>query len=292
MPADGNPFAGRTLFADPHSTAAQAGAAGSPAGAKLAAIPQAKWFVDSDTSASVDLYMDQAAAAGRYPVAVLYAVPGRDCGSYSAGGRSSGDSYLDWVREVRAGIADRPVAVVVEPDALTNGGCGGDTAATEERLDLLGEAVGILAADPTTAVYIDAGHQEWLPPAEAARRLTEANVAQARGFSLNVSNFYRTADEIAYGEKVSTLLGGKHYVLDTSRNGSGPAPAEPENWCNPAGRTLGTQPTADTAGAHADAYLWIKHPGESDGTCKSGPYSGYWYDSWATDIVSRSWGLD
>ncbi|CAM5720871.1 glycoside hydrolase family 6 protein [Streptomyces canarius] len=65
-----------------------------------------------------------------------------------------------------------------------------------------------------------------------------------------------------------------HFVIDTSRNGLGawtPEPGkytgDPEVWCNAPGRGLGPRPTADTGVPLVDAYLWIKIPGESDGSC-------------------------
>ncbi|GAA3625166.1 glycoside hydrolase family 6 protein [Microlunatus ginsengisoli] len=57
-----------------------------------------------------------------------------------------------------------------------------------------------------------------------------------------------------------------HFVVDTSRNGQGPW-SGPQDWCNPPGRGLGIRPTADTGSALADAYLWVKTPGQSDGQC-------------------------
>ncbi|WP_314614146.1 glycoside hydrolase family 6 protein [Streptomyces stackebrandtii] len=66
----------------------------------------------------------------------------------------------------------------------------------------------------------------------------------------------------------------RHFVIDTSRNGLGawtPEPGkysgDPEIWCNAPGRGLGARPTADTGVPLVDAYLWIKIPGESDGSC-------------------------
>ncbi|AKN71712.1 glycoside hydrolase [Streptomyces sp. PBH53] len=66
----------------------------------------------------------------------------------------------------------------------------------------------------------------------------------------------------------------RHFVIDTSRNGLGawtPEPGkytgDPEAWCNAPGRGLGPRPTADTGVPLVDAYLWIKVPGESDGSC-------------------------
>ncbi|MFD6370991.1 glycoside hydrolase family 6 protein, partial [Streptomyces roseolus] len=65
-----------------------------------------------------------------------------------------------------------------------------------------------------------------------------------------------------------------HFVIDTSRNGLGawvPEPGkytgDPEIWCNAPGRGLGPRPTANTGVPLVDAYLWIKIPGESDGSC-------------------------
>lgn len=65
-----------------------------------------------------------------------------------------------------------------------------------------------------------------------------------------------------------------HFVVDTSRNGQGawtpPAgryTGDPQTWCNPPGRGIGDRPTADTGVPLADAYLWIKTVGQSDGQC-------------------------
>ena len=152
---------------------------------------------------------------------------------------------------------------------------------------MLKDATYRLAAQKTTAVYLDAGHSAWLPSREVASRLKLAGVGHARGFSLNVSNFRRTSEEITYGERISYLTGGKRYVIDTSRNGLGPA--SNAAWCNPSGRALGVRPTATTGGRHADAYLWVKHPGESDGTCGRGePAAGNWWRDYAIGLVTRS----
>ena len=98
-----------------------------------------------------------------------------------------------------------------------------------------------------------------------AERLKEAGIDEADGFALNVSNYKSTSTEIPYGKEISKLLGGKHFVIDTSRNGNGPPKcdeaADDENcWCNPPGRALGSPPTASTADPLIDAYLWLKKP--------------------------------
>jgi endoglucanase len=105
-----------------------------------------------------------------------------------------------------------------------------------------------------------------------------------------VSNYRTTRELLAYGEAVSQLVGGRHFVIDTSRNGRGPLPErlqrKPEDsWCNPPGRGLGRAPTARTGHALADAFLWIKRPGESDGTCNGGPVAGQWWPERALELA-------
>ena len=69
--------------------------------------------------------------------------------------------------------------------------------------------------------------------------------------------------------------GTTHFVIDTGRNGLGPwdysskypDAGTAQDWCNPPGRGLGIAPTTNTGNALVDAYLWVKVPGESDGSC-------------------------
>jgi endoglucanase len=118
-----------------------------------------------------------------------------------------------------------------------------------------------------------------------AKRLSQVH---APGFSLNVSNFRATAEVAQYGAEISRRL-GVHFVIDTSRNGRGPIHNE---WCNPPGRALGTRPTTTTGNPLIDAYLWIKVPGESDGTCRHGPPAGQWWPQYALGLARRSQALD
>ena len=108
-----------------------------------------------------------------------------------------------------------------------------------------------------------------------------------------MSNFITTNTTVAYGTSLSALIGGKHFVIDTSRNGNGPTPDS--QWCNPDGRALGQLPTLQTGITFADAYLWIKTPGESDGSC--GPQqagtspapTGMWWPQYAL-MLARNIG--
>src|SRR5207245_6729738 len=76
--------------------------------AVLAGIPQARWFTnDTPTSSvrnAVATYVNGAAAANSIPILVVYAIPFRDCGSYSAGGFPDAASYSAWIQQVRSGI--------------------------------------------------------------------------------------------------------------------------------------------------------------------------------------------
>ena len=294
-PAPGaNPFAGQTLYVDPQTNAARQASSwrsSRPADAaqidKIASHARAAWFGDwnSDPRGDVSDLVDRAAAAGALPVLVAYDLPHLDCGGFSAGGASSAADYRTWIDGFAAGIGGHRAVVIVEPDALAELDCL-SSADQQSYYDLISYAVAVLGAHPGVAVYIDAGNSGWQSVATMATRLTRAGIAQARGFSLNVSNFNTTAAETAYGHSVSAALGGKTFVIDTSRNGLGPAPGG--EWCNPAGRALGKPPSAQTGDPLIDAYLWIKAPGESDGTCNGGPTAGVWWPEYALGLAQRA----
>jgi endoglucanase len=255
---------------------------------RITGRPQAVWLGDwngSDPSADVVAVVNAARSQAQMPVFVAYNIPGRDCGGYSAGGASSVDAYRRWIDGLASALGSWPAAVIVEPDAIPQ--LGGFTADQQAHtLALLRYAVQTLAGRPHTAVYLDAGHSCWQPASFIAQRLTAAGVSQGRGFSLNVSNFNRTADELAYGKQVSELTDGAHFVIDTSRNGQGPTPDHA--WCNPAGRGLGTPPTTATGDTLADAFLWVKTPGQSDGACNGGPPAGQWWLDYALALAANA----
>ncbi len=276
---DSNPLAGRPFYVDPISSAMLA-AKNNPSSPELSTIantPASYWldeaFPAGRASSTVARFAAAAQAAGATPVFTLYAIPHRDCGSYMAGGFGSADAYRGWIDAVAAGLGSMPAAIILEPDALAMADCLSPDQ-QQERFGLINYAVNALTRDPAAVVYIDAGHSRWTPVEVMADRLNQAGVEQARGFSLNTANFYTTEEEIGYGEAISGMTGGAHYVIDTSRNGLGPATGVELDWCNPPGRALGAAPTTATAGAHADAYLWVKRPGESDGSCNAGDAPG------------------
>lgn len=287
--AQTNPFAGLPLYVDPNSPArrqAETWRRSQPADAELiaqiAAQPTAKWFGGwvRDIRREVASAVNTITGSGALPVFVAYNIPARDCGSHSAGGAAGMDAYRKWTGEFARGLGGRRAIVILEPDALAQLDC----LTPQQRVDrmtLIREAVVTLKAQGAS-VYIDAGHSRWKPPAEMAERLRQAGIDHAAGFALNVSNVRATAENVAYGERVSRLVGGKHFVVDTSRNGI--PGIDPKSWCNPRGRALGVKPTTNTGHPLIDAFLWVKLPGESDGTCGGGPAAGTWWAEYALEL--------
>jgi cellulase/cellobiase CelA1 len=276
------------LYVDPTTQAYAAWEAASGADkdllAKIALTPQAYWvgdWADADqTRQQVADYTGRAAAAGQTGILTVYAIPGRDCGNHSGGGVPESE-YARWVDTVASGIEGNPV-VVLEPDALAQlGDCDGQG----DRVGYLRYAAASLT-DAGARVYIDAGHSGWLSASEAARRLELIGFTDAVGFALNTSNYQTTADTQAYGEQVSSQVGGRPYVIDTSRNGNG----SNGEWCNPRGRALGEQPRFVDDATSLDALLWVKLPGESDGACNGGPAAGQWWQEIALELAANaSW---
>lgn len=284
-----NPFQGGRLYVDPNSPAARQAAAwqrSRPTDAalmrRIAEQPQAKWFGDwnGDVRAEVNAFVAAATRARALPVFVAYNIPHRDCGLYSAGGARDGNAYRRWVADVVRGINSRGAVVIVEPDGLAALDCL-PIRLQDERYVLIREAVTTLKRGGA-AVYIDAGNANWRQPGEMAGRLTKAGIELADGFALNVSNFHNLQVNLTYGERVSRLVGGKHFVIDTSRNGRG-ANIE-KQWCNARNQALGRAPTVQTGHPLADAFLWVKTPGQSDGTCNGGPRAGEWWADYALEL--------
>jgi endoglucanase len=293
-----NPFVGIPIYRAPDSNAENAQRQTertSPAEAalvgKIAAQPQASWYGswNADITTVVKNYVNAAERAGALALLVAYNVPNRDCGSYSAGGARDDGAYAAWIEGFAAGIGDRRAVVVLEPDAIPLLEQCLSEPDQRKRLELIRQAVELLTARPGVAVYIDAGHSNWVPAAEMAERLKQAGIDKARGFALNTSNFEADEALIAYGKAVVQALGSdSHFIIDSSRNGNGPTPTSSESWCNPEGRALGRPPSADTGEPALDAFVWIKRPGESDGECKSGPPAGQWFQARAVEMARNA----
>ncbi|MGW2344870.1 glycoside hydrolase family 6 protein [Streptomyces sp. NPDC001661] len=257
---------------------------------RIAAHPQAMWAPGDYPRPPVSEAAAQAEKAGKTLVLVAYNIPHRDCGQHSAGGAHSADFYHQWIDAFASGIGRAKAVVVLEPDAIGHivSGCT-PKQYEDERYALMSSAIERLKRQPNTKVYVDAGNPAWIPDAnKLVEPLRRAGIGKADGFSLNVSNFQTDQDSAAYGRRLSGLLGGAHFVVDTSRNGAGPyGDGQGDAWCNPPGRALGSAPTTRTGDALNDANLWVKRPGESDGTCRGGPAAGTWWADYALGLAKN-----
>jgi len=273
--AAGNPFTSTNgFYVNPNNSAA-VWAAAHPTDGREAAIesaiatqPDAVWFTGGESAigTSTGAYAGAAAYSDKLPVLVAYDIPDRDvCAGQSSGGASSDAAYDTWIGGFAGGIASRPALVILEPDALADESCM-TTSQISERDGLLNNAITQFTnQSPNTYVYLDAGNPGWISAATMASELDAAGLSRAHGFSINVSSFYTTAQNTAYGNQINADLQAsygytKPYVIDTSRNANG----SNGQWCNPQGRKLGAN---DQQGGGAEALLWIKTPGESDGDC-------------------------
>ncbi|MFC4014342.1 glycoside hydrolase family 6 protein [Nonomuraea purpurea] len=236
---------------------------------RIAAVPQGRWFATYNPStvrSQVDAYVGAAATAGKIPIAVVYAMPNRDCGGASSGGAPDHTAYRAWIDQIAAGLGGRPATIVLEPDALaimTN--CMNASQQAEVKASMAYAGKRFRATSSQVKVYFDIGHDAWLGASEAASRLTGADVANsADGIAVNTSNYRATSGLVSYAKSVIAATGVSRLktVIDTSRNGNGPSGSE---WCDPAGRATGTWSTTNTGDAAIDAYLWVKPPGEADG---------------------------
>ncbi|MEU6741696.1 glycoside hydrolase family 6 protein [Streptosporangium sandarakinum] len=236
---------------------------------RIAAVPQARWFTTTNTSTvrgQVSDFVGAAASAGKTPIMVVYNIPNRDCSGASAGGAPNHTAYRQWIDEVAAGLQGRPASIILEPDVLPiMTSCMSAAQQQETNASMAYAGKKLKAASPAAKVYFDIGHSGWLSASDAAARLKAAGIADSGdGFSLNVSNYRWTSTEVAYAKNIISATGVSRLraVIDTSRNGNGPQGSE---WCDPAGRAIGTPSTTATGDPMIDAFLWIKLPGESDG---------------------------
>jgi endoglucanase len=217
-----------TLYVNPASTTQQAaakldGQARADA-LVLGSFPSATWFTKgtpTEVQAAVKKVVDAAAAKNAVPTIVAYNLPNRDCSQYSAGGATSKTEYQAWIDAVAAGIGDRKVVVILEPDGLgiipfhtdlsgKDEWCKPSDAdkatAAKERYAMLSYAVDKLRANPRSAVYLDGTHSAWLGVGDIAQRLVKAGVQRASGFFINASNYEPNEKLLDYGTWISQCI--------------------------------------------------------------------------------------
>ncbi|HWF24350.1 MAG TPA: glycoside hydrolase family 6 protein [Solirubrobacteraceae bacterium] len=298
-----NPLAGARFFADYFQSlpgrAALAWSASNPlAAAKVAVIarePNVQRFGAWNGAYpgwNVASYLNRAAAEdpGAVPMISTYRIVSGHCGHWSDPPLAQA-AYHTWITSLAEGIGSHPAVLFLEMDSLITAGCLSPAGVTV-RMHELRDAISVLANDPHLVVYLDVGAADALPARYAAGLLRRAGIAHIQGFFLNSTHFDWTSREIRYGEQISRLVGGKHFVVNTAENGQGPlrprhvARQGNEVLCDPVGRGLGPLPTASTGYAKVDAFAWIANPGVSGGQCRAGaPPSGAFWPALALELV-------
>lgn len=247
--------------------------------------PQAEWFTGGKPSSvkrEVLSVVKRAARQNTVPVLVAYNLPFRDCAQFSAGGATTVQEYKDWIKAFAAGIGNNEAIVILEPDGLgiipwykqfrgLPSEAGGyewcqpaeaeEATSADERFEMLNYAVSVLKARPNTRVYLDGTHSSWLGSGDAAHRLSQAGVADADGFFLNVSNYRLTEHLEKYGTWIAKCL---WFATDPGSWGQGHF-----DWCasqyypaNP--NDFSTWHLTDQWYAdNVESQTWVPYPGDA-----------------------------
>ena len=137
------------------------------------------------------------------------------------------------------------------------------------------------------------------------------------GYALDYSPAYAATVTAQIQGLMGTSVATLPFVIDTSRNATGPLDAskyaaapygQPAavisginagSWCNPPGAGVGLRP-GTTGVPLIDAYLWIKTPGQSDGSCDIAGGARAWdfslYNPWSVAAADQNhfdplWGM-
>jgi len=192
------------------------------------------------------------------------------------GGCDAGDqpNFEAEVNGLKAAVGNFPALIFVEEDAIDTI-CWPNPAAVSGRASLLKYEIDQLSQLPHALLYVEGGTSDANSPAKAARVLNASDAYKIRGFFTNDTHFNWTYKEIQYGNRVSALTHGLHFVVDTRGNGNGPLLSPhpvtqgTEQLCNPPGRGIGPTPGASNGQSygmyspHLDGFVWVTTPGES-----------------------------
>ena len=302
-PTGRNPLAGAQFFVDPQSEAAQA-AKSNPALNVIASEPGAARFGSfsfgspyvPDIGTAVSRYLTRAAveAPGTVPMLATYRLVYGHCGHWSDP-PSEQQAYHSFIAGLAQGIGSYQAVLFLEQDALITSPCL-TSQGVAVRMAELNDAINVLTSTcPHLVIYLDAGASDALHARDAASLLNRAGVAKIQGFFLNATHFDWTSREIRYGEQISRMTGGKHFVINTGESGRGPLVPKDivhqgnEVLCNPPGRGLGPKPTTSTGYPNVDMFAWTSNPGESGGHCGAGaPATGVFWPAYALMLVRNA----
>ena len=251
----------------------------------ISCVPQGIWVSAQNAEwqlAQVQEDITLAQQQEKIPVFVIYNGPNHTDATWRH--VESGQAYEQWIRAFGNTMGNSLAWVIIEPDALPLAFTY-SAPEREKRLRELQAAVQILKeTSPQAKVYLDAGHGQWKSPNVIAGFLWGAGIAYADGFALNISNHQTIETEISYGTEISKQTNNAHFIIDVGQTGQ---KVQTQEWCNAVGRALGALPTLDTGNTSIDAFLWVKPPGESDGTCNGGPPAGKFWLDYALELIGN-----
>jgi endoglucanase len=278
---------------------------------KLAREPRFRWFgkfTAPRMQKKIRGYLDrvQCDQPGTVPLMVVMRHQGKGCsGTYRAGGVAEDRRTMRWYDDFADSVGNNRVVIAFEPDSLGTVDCLAYDR-RKARLDVLRYGVDRLSQLPNATIYLEAGASDWEPATRTAKQLRYIGISKVRGFMLNVTHHDWTRANILHGLQISRMVGGKHFIINTSYNGRGPLHYRKwinrakhkwrtiNVWCHPGLRGLGPAPTTATANPMVDAYMYINRPGYSAGSCNGGPLPvGTWwasralmYATYATDWLA------
>jgi endoglucanase len=288
---DENPLAGVRFYVDQESSSMEQYRALLRAGKdheadlvwRIAREPKAVWvgrFTSPNFHVKVQRIFGSAHAQGAVPIlTVLRAQSTRCSPTYDGGGPAEDARTRAWYDDLARAIGNDRVVIAYEPDSLGTIDCHARSR-RDDRYRLLRYGVDALSRNPNATIYIEAGASDWEGASRMAKKLRKVGIAKVRGFMLNATHYDWTRANIAYGVKLSKLVGGKHFIINTAENGRGPIHKRLPNgrrltvWCNPPNRGLGPAPTTNTSDSRADGYLWVNRPGYAQ-SCQGRPIAWY-----------------
>ncbi|KAF9036906.1 glycoside hydrolase family 6 protein, partial [Hymenopellis radicata] len=218
--------------------------------------------------------------------------------------------YIDPIAAIVKNNPNIAIAAIIEPDSLPNLVTNSNLTTCQNSASGYRDGVAYAFQQlnlPNVAMYVDAGHGGWLgwdanlqPGATELSNVYKAagSPSSLHGISTNVAGWNAWIknpgefendpdgqyDKCQDEQRYVTIFGGylanagmpNHAIVDTGRNAVQGLRDAWGDWCNVNGAGFGVRPTADTGETLADAFVWVKPGGESDGTSDS---SAVRYDS-------------
>lgn len=204
------------------------------------------------------------------------------------------------VDALKRAIGNFSVLIFMEEDAITTAACLSQQGLRDRESEMKYE-IGQLSQLPHALVYVEGGTCDANPARFSAKVLNASGANRVRGFFLNDTHFNWASCEITFGNKISSMTGGLHFVVDTRADGHGPKKTKHpvtqgnEVLCNPPGRGLGPPPQATDGkySSHLDGFGWATVPGLSaakhcPGRSQTFAASGVFDENYAIGLARRA----